>query len=101
MNSSRDSVALGLFPSTEVGHQTVPSLWPVRGQITAGFGQRLDPFSGEGGFHPGVDIAALYGTKVQAPADGIVLQSAPGAWVWERNSYRPRIWNHDEVRTSE
>lgn len=78
MNSSRDSVALGLFPSAEVGHQTVPSLWPVRGQITAGFGQRLDPFSGEGGFHPGVDIAALYGTKVQAPADGIVLQSAPG-----------------------
>ena len=77
MSPSRDSVALGLFPSTEVGRQTVPSLWPVRGQITAGFGQRLDPFSGEGVFHSGVDISVPYGTRVEAPADGIVLQSEP------------------------
>jgi len=77
MSTSRDSLTLGLFPGTEVGRQTVPSLWPVRGQITAGFGQRLDPFSGEGVFHAGVDISAAYGTKVEAPADGIVLQSSP------------------------
>jgi murein DD-endopeptidase MepM/ murein hydrolase activator NlpD len=77
MSTSRDSVALGLFPSTEVGRQTMPTLWPVRGQITAGFGQRLDPFSGEGVFHSGVDISAPYGTRVEAPADGIVLQCAP------------------------
>jgi murein DD-endopeptidase MepM/ murein hydrolase activator NlpD len=77
MSTSKDSLTLGLFPSTDVGHQTVPSLWPVRGQISAGFGQRLDPFSGEGVFHSGVDISVPFGTRVEAPADGIVLQSSP------------------------
>jgi murein DD-endopeptidase MepM/ murein hydrolase activator NlpD len=71
------SVAMGIFPSTELGRETVPSLWPVRGQLTAGFGQRLDPFSGEGVFHSGLDISAPYGTRVDASADGIVLQSGP------------------------
>jgi murein DD-endopeptidase MepM/ murein hydrolase activator NlpD len=60
-------------------HEAVPSLWPVRGQITAGFGQRLDPFSGEGAFHSGLDISAPYGTRVEVTADGIVLQAAPAA----------------------
>jgi len=77
MGGSRSSMALGLLPSTEVGRQTVPSLWPVHGQITAGFGQRLDPFSGEGVFHSGLDISVPFGTRVEAPADGIVLQSSP------------------------
>jgi murein DD-endopeptidase MepM/ murein hydrolase activator NlpD len=55
-----------------VRRTTVPSIWPVRGQVTAGFGQRMDPFSGEGAFHAGLDISAPYGTAVTAPADGIV-----------------------------
>jgi len=55
----------------------VPSLWPVHGQITAGFGQRQDPFSGEGAFHTGVDICAPLGTHVDASADGIVVQAGP------------------------
>jgi len=49
----------------------------VRGQITAGFGQRMDPFSGEGAFHAGVDISVPFGTKVEATADGIVLEAGP------------------------
>jgi murein DD-endopeptidase MepM/ murein hydrolase activator NlpD len=77
LRSSGDAVVLGMFPNTELGRDTVPSLWPVRGEITAGFGQRLDPFSGEGAFHSGVDIGAAYGTKVEASADGIVLQAGP------------------------
>jgi murein DD-endopeptidase MepM/ murein hydrolase activator NlpD len=79
LNPSGDTVALGIFPNTELGRETVPSLWPVRGRITAGFGQRLDPFSGEGAFHSGVDIAAPYGSKVEASADGIVLQAGPSS----------------------
>jgi len=51
----------------------IPSIWPVRGLITAGFGQRMDPFTGEGAFHTGVDIAALDGTPVSAAADGILF----------------------------
>lgn len=50
----------------------VPSLWPVVGQITGHFGERLDPFSGEGAFHAGIDIASHYGDEIRAPADGDV-----------------------------
>jgi len=50
-----------------------PSLWPVVGHLTAGFGERLDPFSGEGAFHTGVDISSQYGTAVRATADGMVI----------------------------
>lgn len=50
----------------------VPSLWPVMGEITGHFGERLDPFSGEGAFHAGLDIASHYGDPVRATADGDV-----------------------------
>jgi len=56
---------------------TVPSIWPVRGQITAGFGQREDPFSGEDAIHKGIDISVPFGTRVEAAADGIVLEAGP------------------------
>jgi murein DD-endopeptidase MepM/ murein hydrolase activator NlpD len=49
-----------------------PSFWPVLGMMTGSFGERLDPFSGEGAFHTGVDISAPYGADVHATADGIV-----------------------------
>jgi murein DD-endopeptidase MepM/ murein hydrolase activator NlpD len=47
-----------------------PSLWPVMGPITSSFGEREDPFNGEGAFHSGVDISATFGTPVHAAADG-------------------------------
>jgi murein DD-endopeptidase MepM/ murein hydrolase activator NlpD len=49
-----------------------PAIWPVMGHITDSFGERLDPFSGEGAFHTGVDVASDYGAPVHATADGIV-----------------------------
>ncbi len=49
-----------------------PNLWPVEGQITGSFGERIDPFNGEGAFHSGVDISAMVGSPVIAPADGQV-----------------------------
>jgi murein DD-endopeptidase MepM/ murein hydrolase activator NlpD len=54
-----------------------PSIWPVRGGITAGFGQRMDPFTGEGAFHTGIDIAAPVGTPIRAAADGILFHAGP------------------------
>jgi murein DD-endopeptidase MepM/ murein hydrolase activator NlpD len=51
----------------------VPSMWPVRGQITGGFGQRLDPLNGEEAVHCGIDISAPSGTEIQVTADGVVL----------------------------
>ncbi len=50
-----------------------PNLWPVDGQVTASFGERIDPFNGEGAFHSGVDIGSTYGHAVIAPADGVVI----------------------------
>ena len=51
---------------------STPNLWPVEGQITGSFGERIDPFNGEGAFHSGVDIGSTYGHPVIAPADGVV-----------------------------
>jgi murein DD-endopeptidase MepM/ murein hydrolase activator NlpD len=51
---------------------SAPNLWPVEGPITGSFGERIDPFNGEGAFHSGVDISSNYGQPVIAPADGIV-----------------------------
>ncbi|HEX9045750.1 MAG TPA: M23 family metallopeptidase [Verrucomicrobiae bacterium] len=52
-----------------------PSIWPVLGHITDSFGARLDPFSGEGAFHTGVDVGADYGAAVHATADGMVMDA--------------------------
>jgi len=49
-----------------------PSIWPVEGRLMGGFGERTDPFSGEGAMHTGVDISAPPGTPVRTTADGIV-----------------------------
>jgi murein DD-endopeptidase MepM/ murein hydrolase activator NlpD len=71
---SMANVGLHLLPPQPgLGDATyMPSLWPVDGHITASFGERLDPFSGEGEFHTGVDISAAYGEPVHATADGVV-----------------------------
>ncbi len=78
MIPSRNPSLLGLLSSPAVNPGEIPSIWPVEGEVTAGFGERMDPFSGEGAFHPGMDIAAPSGTPVRAAADGIVLHAGPG-----------------------
>jgi murein DD-endopeptidase MepM/ murein hydrolase activator NlpD len=57
---------------------SAPTLWPVMGRITSSFGERLDPFNGEGAFHSGIDIATTFGAAVRAPADGVVLKASFG-----------------------
>jgi murein DD-endopeptidase MepM/ murein hydrolase activator NlpD len=54
------------------GGVMIPSLWPVEGPITGSFGDRNDPFNGEGTFHSGVDISSNFGLPVKATADGVV-----------------------------
>jgi murein DD-endopeptidase MepM/ murein hydrolase activator NlpD len=55
-----------------------PSLWPVQGRLMSSFGDRTDPFSGEGATHTGVDLSAPMGTPVRAAADGIIVHAE---WV--------------------
>lgn len=52
-----------------------PSMWPVEGMVTSSFGERIDPFNGEGMFHRGVDISRPYGTPIVASADGVVRRA--------------------------
>lgn len=58
---------------------STPSLMPVQGWFSDGFGWRSDPRSGERQFHRGVDIVADLGTPVVAPADGVVVCAARAA----------------------
>lgn len=79
LNPSQDQT-VPHFDSTTLSELTaIPSIWPVHGHVTAGFGERLDPLSGEGAFHWGMDIAAPSGTIVESSADGIVLAAGPEA----------------------
>lgn len=55
----------------ELSH--TPTLWPVKGFITSGFGRRQDPLEDGLDYHPGVDISVPYGTVIQAPAEGLVV----------------------------
>ena len=52
-----------------------PSIAPVRGILTDGFGGRSDPFTGEAGTHNAVDISSAVGQPVRAPADGVVVKA--------------------------
>jgi murein DD-endopeptidase MepM/ murein hydrolase activator NlpD len=52
---------------------STPSIWPVRGYLSASFGNRIDPFTGQRDFHAGIDISTPLGTRIHAPADGVVI----------------------------
>lgn len=72
-----------------------PSMWPVEGRVASSFGEREDPFNGEGAFHSGVDIDAPYGTPVRAAGDGLVTGADLGAGYG-----RSVVLNHGhDVRT--
>jgi murein DD-endopeptidase MepM/ murein hydrolase activator NlpD len=49
-----------------------PSIWPAHGWLTGTFGGRSDPFTGEPGYHQGIDISTEKGQPVYATADGTV-----------------------------
>lgn len=55
---------------------STPSIWPVRGYLSSNFGNRIDPFTSQRDFHSGIDISTPIGTKVVAPADGVVVACA-------------------------
>lgn len=54
---------------------SIPSVWPVRGWVTSGFGVRRRPHGVGSRVHEGIDIAASSGTTVYAPGDGTVTFS--------------------------
>lgn len=52
---------------------STPSVWPVKGWITSGFGPRISPFTGQRAVHDGLDIGAPPSAPVYAPAGGHVV----------------------------
>ena len=56
---------------------STPSIWPVRGWVSSGFGRRVSPFTGEDMMHGGLDISAPMSTPVKAPAAGTVIAVGP------------------------
>lgn len=54
---------------------STPSIAPVRGILTDGFGGRSDPFTGQAGQHNAIDISSAAGQPVRAPADGLVIKA--------------------------
>lgn len=55
---------------------STPTIWPVRGFLTSGFGWRNSPYTNRRQMHEGIDIATRRGTPVRTTAHGIVVGSA-------------------------
>lgn len=56
-------------------NDTVPDMWPVKGEISSGFGFRQSPGGIGSLYHEGIDIAGDFGTPIVATASGIVTQA--------------------------
>jgi len=75
---SQGSGLHGFSAGSWFGLVDAPSLWPVEGKVTSSFGEREDPFNGEGAFHAGIDISAGFGEAIHATGDGVVEFAALG-----------------------
>jgi murein DD-endopeptidase MepM/ murein hydrolase activator NlpD len=71
--TERSNKLTTFFTDQNVLLASTPSIWPVRGYLSAGFGNRIDPFTGQRDFHAGIDISTPMGTRIHAPADGVVV----------------------------
>ena len=76
--------------------ERMPSIWPVAGEMTDGFGVRGNPFGGGSAeFHPGQDISAPRGTPVVATADGTVVQAG-----WQNGYGQEVVVDHGQGLTT-
>jgi murein DD-endopeptidase MepM/ murein hydrolase activator NlpD len=67
------TVLESLMSTRQLGERILPGGLPViGGWISSRFGFRTDPITGHNAFHPGVDLAAVPGSKVVATGPGVV-----------------------------
>jgi len=55
--------------------ESLPSIWPVRGIVSSGFGVRVSPFTRRNVFHRGLDIMAPRGSLVRTAGSGKIIRS--------------------------
>lgn len=79
------SIAAGSAGTVPETTQIVIPLAEGSYRISSGFGERVDPFTGQVRYHYGTDFAAAEGTPILAIADGVVINAgrAPG---WGENN---------------
>ncbi|MGH8369671.1 MAG: M23 family metallopeptidase [Gammaproteobacteria bacterium] len=76
------SVLENLMMNRNVQQQALPAGPPIKvGYESSPFGMRIDPFTGELSFHPGIDFAGTEGEAVEAVAPGVVT------WAGARGGY--------------
>ncbi|MEI6668767.1 MAG: M23 family metallopeptidase [Acidobacteriota bacterium] len=66
-----------------------PSIWPTVGWLSAGYGERADPLTGDPGYHQGLDISTDRGNAVVATADGVVESAS-----WNGNYGNLMVLDH-------
>lgn len=66
---------------------STPSIWPVKGWVTSGFGPRVSPFTEKPAWHDGLDIGAAPNAPVQAPAQGRIYSVG----------FDPKMGNHVKI----
>jgi len=73
LQAASDSISAKLRAHPTPGQAGRCDARPVPGEVTGGFGPRRDPIRGGSGFHPGVDMHAVYGEPIFACRAGIVV----------------------------
>jgi len=63
---------------------STPSIFPVKGIVTSGFGYRTSPFTGRKELHRGIDILNKEGTHIISPANGVVKKVTTNS-LWGLN----------------
>ena len=75
-----------------------PTLAPAAGVLTAGFGARPDPFTGQREFHTGIDISTPAGQPRLRPGDRHGRAGRLGQGLRPDRRDRPRLRRHDPLR---
>jgi murein DD-endopeptidase MepM/ murein hydrolase activator NlpD len=74
---SEAATSIGKLGDVVAALRAVPLVAPTTGEVSSGFGERVDPFNENLAFHSGVDFSGPKGTGVQATSSGIVVFTGP------------------------